>query len=53
MDLLAVSFDQTAWRQQFVRTWPLGSDAHTSYMNRILQGPDYQVEQVIRAGLPC
>jgi hypothetical protein len=53
MDLLAVSFDQAAWRQQFVRTWPLGSDAHTSYMNRILQGPDYQVEQVIRAGLPC
>ena len=41
IDAVAVDSDGPQWRQQFLTQWPPGSDAHTSYWQRILQGPDY------------
>jgi hypothetical protein len=36
---LAVQFDAAAWQTQFLKLWPPGSAAHTSYWQRIVHGP--------------
>jgi len=44
VDALALRYDANAWRQHFLATWPAGSDAHTSYFDRIEHGPAYLPE---------
>lgn len=48
VDLLAIEYDAAAWQRQFLRQWPVGSDAHVSYFNRIVQGPDYRPHDALR-----
>jgi len=36
---LAIRFDVSAWVKAFLEAWPGGSDAHTSYYRRIVDGP--------------
>ena len=48
IDLLAVDIDQALWQSAFISMWPQDSHAHASYWNRIAQGPDYELDQVIR-----
>jgi len=48
IDLLAIEIDQTLWQSKFMGMWPQGSHAYESYWNRIAQGPNYQLDQVIR-----
>jgi hypothetical protein len=41
VDALAVRFDTAAWESEFLSRWPVGSPAHTSYWQRIRQGPAF------------
>jgi hypothetical protein len=43
VDALEVAFDQQAWQDRFLTSWPEGSPAHTSYSSRILNGPVYDL----------
>jgi hypothetical protein len=45
VDTLPICYDHDGWREVFLRNWPEGSDAHTSYWNRIENGPSHQVTQ--------
>jgi predicted phosphodiesterase len=47
-DAIALPTDPVADRAAFLRLWPPGSDAHTSYFDRIAHGPDYTPDQLIR-----
>jgi hypothetical protein len=47
IDAVAVDSATPEWRQQFLSNWPAGSDAHTSYWQRISQGPDYSPQQAL------
>lgn len=47
-EAIAIDFDRTAWQHEFLRQWPAGSDAHTSYFDRITCGPAYQPTDAIR-----
>lgn len=47
VDALPVRYDHDAWMQQFLHVWPDGSDAHASYMKRILQGPAYSLNSAV------
>lgn len=38
LEAIAISIDPSSWLSQFQRRWPHGSDAHTSYYDRITQG---------------
>lgn len=38
IEQVRVQYDQTAWQQHFLREWPEGTAAHTSYFKRISQG---------------
>lgn len=44
VDALAICYDDTAWRQQFLANWPEGSPAWLSYFARIANGPDYRLQ---------
>lgn len=48
MDLIALEFDPQESCERFLRQWPDGSEAHESYFSRIVSGPDYTVNDVIR-----
>ena len=39
LDAIAIEIDSPTWQQSFLRQWPPGSDAHTSYSQRITHGP--------------
>lgn len=45
IDAVPIEYDQTAWQKHFLSSWPVGSDAHTSYFGRIAIGPDYRLSQ--------
>ena len=45
IDVIPICYDQLRWREAFLRNWPEGSDAHTSYWERIEDGPDHQFNQ--------
>ena len=45
IDAIAICYDHVRWREAFLRNWPEGSDAHTSYWKRIEDGPSHQVNQ--------
>lgn len=38
LEAIAITVDQSAWLAKFQRHWPPGSDAHTSYFDRITLG---------------
>ncbi len=48
VDAIGVEFDPAAWLEHFRRDWPAGSDAHTSYAERITRGPTYERRQAVR-----
>jgi len=50
IDALPVHYDQGAWLWQFLEVWPEGSDAHASYLSRILHGPAYLPSRAAREG---
>jgi len=47
VDALAVRFDATAWDLDFARLWPAGSDAAISYGSRIVDGPDFRIDDAL------
>lgn len=47
-ELVAIETDASAWRRWFEQQWPVGSDAHASYFQRITQGPAYTPAQALR-----
>ena len=47
IDALAVDSASAAWRAQFLRQWPPGSDAHDSYWQRICEGPHFEPAQAL------
>ena len=48
LDAIAIDTDAAEVRQRFLAQWPVGSDAHLSYFDRIQHGPDYHVAQALR-----
>jgi len=44
IDAVALHYDHDAWQRRFIELCPPGSDAHASYYDRILNGPDYHAE---------
>jgi hypothetical protein len=47
VDALAVRFDTAAWDDEFERLWPTHSPASVSYLHRILNGPDFSVDEAL------
>ena len=47
-EAIAIEIDRAAWHRAFLRQWPSGSDAHTSYFDRIAGGPAYRPSDAIR-----
>ena len=41
IDALPLVYDHAAWVERFLALWPVGSDAHRSYFERICEGPDH------------
>ncbi len=53
VDCVAVRYDAAAFEAWFRARWPDGSDAHASYMRRVLHGPaGFTVAMADRLGLP-
>ena len=47
VDAMAVRFDARAWDDEFRRLWPVGSAAHASYHRRIVDGPDFSIDDAL------
>jgi hypothetical protein len=47
IDAMAVDAAMPQWQAAFAQQWPPGSDAHTSYWQRICQGPDFHPAQAL------
>jgi predicted phosphodiesterase len=47
IDALEVRFDTDAWDAEFRRLWPEGSAAAVSYGRRIVDGPDYSIDDAL------
>lgn len=47
-EAVAIDIDLTVWRARFEALWPEGSDAHVSYFDRIVRGPDYAPADAVR-----
>ena len=48
LDAIAIETDAAEVQRRFLAQWPAGSDAHLSYFDRIVHGPDYRVAQALR-----
>jgi hypothetical protein len=48
VDAIRVDFDADDWLERFCHQWPLGSDAHVSYFDRIAQGTAYDLRDALR-----
>lgn len=48
LDAVRIEIDTGLARRRFLQQWPAGSDAHSSYFDRICNGPRYQVHQALR-----
>lgn len=48
VDAMAIELETAQVRQAFEAQWSAGSDAHVSYFDRIVAGPQYHAHQVIR-----
>ena len=51
VDAVALNYDHDAWLGAFLANWPSGSAAHTSYYDRIVNGPEFRVEDAVRGGV--
>jgi hypothetical protein len=40
---MPIAYDAQAWERRFLELWPAGSDAHRSYVERIRQGPEFEL----------
>ena len=47
-EAIAIDIDAHAWRTRFQAQWPVGSDAHESYFDRIVLGPAYNPTDAVR-----
>lgn len=47
-EAIAIDIDAQAWRTRFQAQWPVGSDAHESYFDRIVRGPAYNATDAVR-----
>lgn len=47
-EAIAIDIDAHAWRTRFQAQWPVGSDAHESYFDRIVRGPAYNPTDAVR-----
>jgi hypothetical protein len=47
INAVAVDASTPQWQTAFVQQWPPGSDAHTSYWQRICQGPAFHPAQAL------
>jgi hypothetical protein len=47
-EALAIEVDAADARRRFLAQWPPGSDAHASYFDRIVNGPAYGIDEMIR-----
>ena len=50
IEAVPLRYDAAAWERHFAAHWPPGSDAHTSYHRRIVNGPEYAPHQALRLG---
>jgi hypothetical protein len=50
IEAIPVRYTHEAWLAEFDRLWPPGSAASLSYRKRIAWGPEYGIEQALRAG---
>ncbi|MGY2491811.1 metallophosphoesterase family protein [Cupriavidus sp. CP313] len=48
MDAIALQVDIAEVRRRFLHQWPEASDANISYYQRIVQGPEYTLDEAIR-----
>ena len=51
VEAIPLCYDHGAFVEDFLEQWPVGSDAHRSYYQRIVDGPGYAMEQALRVGL--
>jgi hypothetical protein len=51
VDALAIHYDEAAWRLSFLGNWPEGSSAWLSYFERIVQGPDFRLQDRAESAL--
>jgi len=49
VEAVPIDYDAMAWLRSFLRQWPAGSDAWRSYHGRIVDGPNYRLEQALRS----
>ncbi len=47
IDALAVRFDASAWDAEFERVWPKLSPAYLSYRHRIVNGPNFSIDEAL------
>ena len=47
VEALAVRYDTSAFDARFAQTWPAGSDAAVSYGRRIVDGPDFSIDDAL------
>jgi hypothetical protein len=47
VDALAVRFDARAWTEEFEQLWPEQSAAYVSYRHRIVNGPDFSIDDAL------
>lgn len=47
-EAVAIDIDLPRWQAGFEALWPAGSDAHLSYFDRIVRGPDYAPADAVR-----
>jgi len=52
LDAVALRFDAARWHREFLAQWPAGSAAHSSYWQRIVQGPRYELTEALRGIAP-
>ena len=47
VDALSVQFDTATWETEFERLWSSNTAASVSYRHRILNGPDFSIDQAL------
>ena len=47
-EAIAIEIDTQRWQARFAALWAEGSDAHLSYFDRIVRGPDYSAADAVR-----
>lgn len=45
IEAIRIPYDCVAWDEEFLTHWPVGSPGHESYFRRMVEGPDFRLEQ--------